>query len=94
MDEEPPRGNATANSVIVVVVVVVIIIKVLFLHVYELRRSRGTRPISMASHHHSQAKCQLVQTRYIKGVRANCYCKSLLRMEIHMPHHASSVRAK
>ena len=30
----------------------------------------------------------------IKDVRANCYCASLQRTQIHMPRHASSARAK
>ena len=29
-----------------------------------------------------------------KDVRANCFCTSLLRTQIDMPHHASSARAK
>ena len=31
------------------------------------------------------------QARF-KDVRANCFCASLLHMQIHMPHHASSAR--
>ena len=31
---------------------------------------------------------------HIKDVRANCFCPSLLRTQIQMPRHASSVRAK
>ena len=31
---------------------------------------------------------------YYKDVRANCFCTSLLRTQIHMPCHASSTRAK
>ena len=31
---------------------------------------------------------------YLKDVRANCFCASLLRTQIHMPRHASSARAK
>ena len=34
------------------------------------------------------------QNSNIKDVRANCFCASLLRTQIHMPRHASSVRAK
>ena len=30
----------------------------------------------------------------LKDVRANCFCASLLRTQIHMPRHASSARAK
>ena len=30
----------------------------------------------------------------VKDVRANCFCASLLRTQIHMPRHASSARAK
>ena len=30
----------------------------------------------------------------IKDVRANCFCASLLRTQIHIPRHASSARAK
>ena len=30
----------------------------------------------------------------IKDVRANCFCASLLRTQIHLPRHASSDRAK
>ena len=29
-----------------------------------------------------------------KDVRANCFCASLLRSQIHTPRHASSARAK
>ena len=31
---------------------------------------------------------------HLKDVRANCFCASLLRTQIHMPRHASSARAK
>ena len=31
---------------------------------------------------------------HIKNVRANCFCPSLLRTQIHIPRHASSARAK
>ena len=30
----------------------------------------------------------------LKDVRANCFCASLLRTQIHMPRHTSSARAK
>ena len=30
----------------------------------------------------------------LKDVCANCFCASLLRMQIHMPRHTSSARAK
>ena len=31
---------------------------------------------------------------YVKEVRANCFCASLLRTQIHLPRHASNARAK
>ena len=41
-----------------------------------------------------RAFCTLFSFARIKGVRANCFCASLLRAQIHMPRHASSARAK
>ena len=41
---------------------------------------------------HNQA-CKVVPV-LLKDVRANCYCASLQRTQIHMPRHASSARAK
>ena len=31
---------------------------------------------------------------YVKDIHANCFCASLLRTQIHMPHHALSACAK
>ena len=34
------------------------------------------------------------ETCFLKDVRANCFCTSLLRMQINVPRHASSVCTK
>ena len=39
--------------------------------------------------------CHGLEVRSVfKDVRADCYCASLLRTQIHMPRHASSARAR
>ena len=40
------------------------------------------------------AQCNTESTEEsLQDVRANCFCASLLRTQIHMPRHASSTRA-
>ena len=41
-----------------------------------------------------KGKRKLNTTKSLKDVRANCFCTSLLRTQVHMPCHASSARAK
>ena len=35
-----------------------------------------------------------IMNNALKDVRANCFCASLLRTQIHLPCHLSSARAK
>ena len=57
MDEEPPRGNATVNSIIIIIIIIIVIIIIIIIIVIiiiikcSLPRTLSKNTIKMIGHH-------------------------------------------